>query len=105
MSRVNAWFDRTGRWSLLVGYFIPGVRHLAGFVAGASKLRFPEFALFAYTGAFVWSVTFVAIGYFSGKDWSSTTRTIHRGIVIGAVLAAIMALVYLFFIRKPRRKE
>jgi len=39
MSRVHAWFDRTGRWSLLVGYFIPGVRHLAGFVAGTSKLR------------------------------------------------------------------
>lgn len=105
MNRIHAWFDRTGRWSLLIGYFIPGFRHLAGFVAGVSKLRFPEFALFAYTGAFVWSVSFVAIGYFSGKEWSSTTRTIHRDILIGAVLAAVMVLVYLFFINKPRRKK
>lgn len=105
MSRVHAWFDRTGRWSLLVGYFIPGVRHAAGFVAGTSKLRFPEFALFAYTGAFVWSVSFVAIGYISGKEWAGTTRTIHRYIVLGAVLAAIMVPVYLFYIKKPRRKE
>jgi membrane protein DedA with SNARE-associated domain len=105
MGRVHAWFDRSGRWSLLIGYFIPGVRHLAGFVAGTSKLGFPEFALFAYTGAFVWSVSFVAIGYFSGKEWESTTRTIHRDIVIGAVLAATMVLVYMFFIRNPRRKE
>jgi membrane protein DedA with SNARE-associated domain len=105
MGRIHAWFDRIGRWSLLVGYFIPGVRHLAGFAAGTSKLRFPEFALFAYTGAFVWSVSFVAIGYFSGKEWESTSRTIHRDIVIGAVLAAIMILVYMLLIRKPRRKE
>lgn len=105
MSRVHAWFDRTGRWSLLVGYFIPGVRHLAGFVAGTSNLRFSEFALFAYSGAFVWSVSFVAIGYFFGKEWESTTRTIHRDIVIGAVLVAIMILAYLFLIKKPRRKE
>jgi membrane protein DedA with SNARE-associated domain len=105
IGRVHAWFDRSGRWSLLIGYFLPGVRHLAGFVAGTSKLGFPEFALFAYTGAFVWSVSFVAIGYFTGKEWESTTRTIHRDIVIGAVLAATMVLVYMFFIRNPRRKE
>jgi membrane protein DedA with SNARE-associated domain len=105
MCRIHDWFDRTGRWSLLVGYFIPGVRHLAGFVAGTSKLRFPEFALFAYAGAFVWSVSFVAFGYFSGKEWESTTRTIHRDIVIGAVLAAIMVLVYLFYRNRTRRKE
>jgi len=105
MSRVRAWFDRTGRWSLLYGYFIPGVRHVAGFVAGTSKLRFPEFALFAYTGAFVWSVSFVAIGYISGKEWAGTTRTIHRYIMLGSVLAAIMVSVYLFYIKKTRRKE
>ena len=105
MGRVHSWFAHTGRWSLLIGYFIPGVRHLAGFIAGTSKLRFPEFALFAYTGAFVWSVSFVAIGYFSGKEWASTTRTVHRDIVIGAVLAAFMILAYLFFMRKPGRKE
>ncbi len=102
ISRVHAWFGRTGRWSLLVGYFIPGVRHLAGFVAGTSKMRFREFALFAYTGAFAWSVSFVTIGYIFGKEWGSTTRTIHRDIVIGAVLAAILVLVSLFIIKKPR---
>jgi membrane protein DedA with SNARE-associated domain len=105
MRSVQAWFDRTGRWSLLVGYFIPGIRHMAGFAAGASKLRYLVFAFFAYTGAFVWSATFVAVGYFFGKEWAETGQTIHRDIVIGAVLAAIMVLVYLFYGNRPRRKE
>lgn len=105
MGRVHAWFDRTGRWSLLVGYFIPGIRHLAGFIAGTSKLRFSAFAPFAYAGAFAWSFTFVVIGYFFGKEWAESGRTIHRDIVIGAVLAAIMILAYLFIMKKPRQKE
>ncbi len=102
MGRVRAWFDRTGRWSLLVGYFVPGVRHLAGLVAGTSKLRFRDFAVFAYGGAAIWSVCFVAVGYFSGKEWSRASRAIHRDIVIGAVVAAVAVLAWLFLLRRPR---
>src|SRR5439155_19560660 len=53
LARVHSWFERRGRWTLLVGYFIPGVRHLTGYIAGASELSFSSFALFAYTGRFV----------------------------------------------------
>ena len=95
--RVLAWFDRAGRWSLLVGYFIPGVRHLAGFVAGTSKLRFPDFAVFAYAGAVFWSASFVVIGYFFGKEWDGTNRAIHRDILVGTAISAILILAGLFY--------
>ncbi len=95
MGRVRAWFDRTGRWSLLVGYFVPGVRHLAGLLAGASRLRFRDFALFAYSGACAWSISFVAVGYFSGREWSRANRAVHREIVIVVALAAAVLLVRL----------
>ena len=104
MQRVHAWFDRTGRWSLLVGYFVPGFRHLAGFVAGTSRLRFRDFALFAYLGAFLWSVNFVAIGYYFGAEWAITDRAVHRNIVTGVVLAAILVLLYTFFRKGSSRK-
>lgn len=105
MGRVRAWFDRTGRWSLLVGYFIPAVRHLAGLVAGTSNLRFRDFAVFAYGGASIWSVCFVAVGYFSGKEWSRASRAIHRDIVIFAVAAAVAVLAWLFLGRRPRDRR
>src|SRR3974377_1168558 len=28
MDRVHDWFGRVGAWGLLLGYFLPGVRHL-----------------------------------------------------------------------------
>ena len=44
IERVHGWFLRTGEWLLTIGYFIPGVRHLAAFVAGMSNLEYPRFA-------------------------------------------------------------
>ena len=34
------WFERKGRWSLLFGYFLPGVRHLTAFAAGTTRMNF-----------------------------------------------------------------
>ena len=100
LEQLHAWFGRAGRWSLLVGYFLPGFRHLAGFLAGTSRLRFREFALFAYTGAFLWSSTYVLIGYFFGREWAGFKRTILHGIPDGVVLSGILAIACLLAWKK-----
>ena len=67
IQRVQHWFENLGRWVLVVGPFIPGVRNLMGYVAGASKLGIRVFMRFAYTGALISSATFVSFGYFVGR--------------------------------------
>ncbi|MBA2711000.1 MAG: DedA family protein [Tatlockia sp.] len=69
LDRLHQSFERRGKWILFFCYFIPGVRHLAGIVAGITYLRFWEFALYAYTGALVWSSTFLVIGFFFHDTW------------------------------------
>ncbi|MBA2649211.1 MAG: DedA family protein [Legionella sp.] len=65
---AHDWFARVGKWALFIGYFIMGVRHFTGYVAGTTLLRFQTFALFAYSGAIIWATTFLSIGYiFSDK--------------------------------------
>lgn len=71
VDQVHAWFEKIGKWTLLVGYFIPGVRHLTGYVAGATELHFTQFAIFAYTGATIWVTLFLTLGYFSSKHWKN----------------------------------
>ncbi len=70
--RAQHWFHNLGRWVLVVGPFIPGVRNLMGYVAGATKLQLHVFMRFAYLGAFVSSATFVTFGYFVGQhlNWN-----------------------------------
>ena len=48
----------------MFGYFIPGVRHLTGYIAGTTALEYRHFAVFAYTGGVAWVLAFIAIGYF-----------------------------------------
>ena len=74
---------------LVVGPFIPGVRNLIGYVAGASKLRIHIFARFAYLGALISSVSFVTFGYFVGRHlpWGYS-RVALIAIAAGVVLTA-----------------
>ena len=65
LHKVETWFAKAGKWLLLFGYFLPGMRHLTGISAGAAYLRYRSFALFAYTGAVLWSLTFLSLGYFA----------------------------------------
>jgi membrane protein DedA with SNARE-associated domain len=67
LQKAQNWFTRIGKWSLCVGYFIPGVRHFVGYVAGALAFPYYQFSLFAYTGGAIWSSLFLAIGYYKGN--------------------------------------
>jgi membrane protein DedA with SNARE-associated domain len=95
MDRVHAWFDRFGTWTLLIGYFVPGVRHLTAVVAGTSKLRPLLFSLFAYSGALIWSATFIGLGYYFGDEWSLVLAQVHRHLVIVLGIAAVGIVIYL----------
>lgn len=68
LEQTRAYFNKMGAWLLLVGYFIPGVRHFTGLLAGAAQLPYKRFALFAYTGAFLWANTFFWLGYIYGNQ-------------------------------------
>jgi membrane protein DedA with SNARE-associated domain len=97
LERVHSWFERRGRWTLLVGYFIPGVRHLTGYVAGASELSFSNFALFAYTGAFAWAAVFITLGYVLGEEWNRVLQSIDKTKFLTIALAAVVVLGWLVF--------
>ena len=71
LNKLNCWYDRFGKWGLLFGYFVAGVRHWTAFFAGVSKLRLPVFALFAYTGGLLWSITMISMGYILGEQWAA----------------------------------
>ncbi|OLE73610.1 MAG: hypothetical protein AUG12_04705 [Acidobacteria bacterium 13_1_20CM_2_57_8] len=103
IDHVHAWFERRGRWVLTIGYFVPGVRHLTGYVAGVSKLRLPIFMLFAYSGAFCWAATFISLGYFLGEQWRSM-ETFYEGrlIIIGLVAVAGVGTIIFLIARDLR---
>lgn len=104
VDRAHHWFERIGRWTLLIGYFIPGVRHLVAFVAGASRLRYPVFALFAYTGGMFWSLIFISVGFFFGQHWTSVLDRIENHVleVVGVALGLLLLYLLIRWLRRAR---
>ena len=88
IERVEAWFERVGHWGLLWGYFLPGIRHLTALVAGATKLRYRDFALFAYSGALLWSLTFISLGTLAGRHWERVYAEVHANLKLASLLVA-----------------
>jgi membrane protein DedA with SNARE-associated domain len=102
LERVHSWFEKRGRWTLLIGYFIPGVRHLTGYVAGASELSFGSFALFAYSGAFCWAAAFITLGFLLGEEWNRVLESVHQtGILAaGLILVVVVGYFVVIYLRK-----
>lgn len=103
LGRAHDWFGRYGKWTLVAGYFVPGVRHLVACLAGTSRLGFASFALFAYAGGFIWTVSYILFGYFMGRDWVRLSGELHRHLLLGSV-AVIAAMAGWLIFRRLRRK-
>lgn len=98
LDKVNAWYVRWGKYALIVGYFVPGIRHLVALVAGSSNLPLVIFMPFAYTGALIWSATFLGLGYGLGETWAHASNTVHRGLAVTGGMV-FMVLIGLFVLR------
>lgn len=94
IERVHSWFDRFGTWTLLIGYFIPGVRHFTAVVAGTTNLHPRLFAIFAYAGALIWAGTFIGLGFFFGEQWSRVLVHFQHNIAIFGLIALLLIAVY-----------
>jgi membrane protein DedA with SNARE-associated domain len=99
LEKTRKWFEGYGSWVLFFGYFIPGIRHLTALTAGTTKTDYHKFAAFAYSGALVWSSTFILIGYYTGKNWMILLEQIRKHI-LAISLIIIFALIMYFLFKK-----
>lgn len=67
--KVEAWIKRFGPFSLLIAYFIPGVRHLTFYFCGIAHMRLRTYMLYGGIGALVWCFIFITIGKLLNIMW------------------------------------
>jgi len=101
LANFHRWYEKRGRWTLILGYYLPGVRHVAAIAAGASKLTWHSFALFAYSGAAMWVATFLTLGYLLGRSWEHHSVRVRWYLLLAVLLVA--AIVLLIVLLRRRR--
>ncbi|MDP4159182.1 MAG: DedA family protein [Bacillota bacterium] len=98
LDKAFNWYQRHGGKLLTIGYFIPGVRHLSGYIAGLTRLSYRSFAFFAYLGAVLWVSVWVVIGRLLGSRWETLLPIVHRyALLLGVITAILVFSFYLLY--------
>ena len=102
MLKVKIFYIKFGKYVLLLGYFIPGVRHLTAIFAGTTFLPYRQFALFAYAGAFLWTMTFLVPGYSLGHEWYLVAHFSNH-IFIPLIILSVLILFLIVYLKKKHK--
>ncbi|QNU33534.1 DedA family protein [Geobacillus sp. 44C] len=106
IEQTKALFAKLGPSVLFICYFIPGIRHLAAFLAGFNAYDRKKFMLYAYSGAFVWVFTFLTIGNYLGKNWIIIKQYMdeYRTFFMAVFILLICLLTIYWFYQQKRSK-
>lgn len=66
MRKVEQWMEKYGSYSLIIGYFIPGVRHITCYFSGIARMDLKQYFLFVAIGSLLWTSVFITIGRMAG---------------------------------------
>lgn len=95
------WFAARGRWALLVGRFVPGIRTFISLPAGLCGTSFAVYLAYSSVGVLTWTAALTYAGVALGENYHRVEQ--YLGPVSYAVVAAILIAVAVHRLRsKPR---
>jgi len=106
IERTEAFFARHGKKTILIGRFLPVIRHVISVPAGIARMPLPAFFLQTFLGATIWGGVLILLGYYVGANWEVLSSSLKRvDHVIGAILVlALVALGIRFVVRRRRER-
>ena len=98
VTRAHQFFERFGRWAVIVGRFVPIVRTFVTVMAGVGRMRFTEFLLFSTIGGIIWTDGMLLLGHGLGhiayvrehKGWIDTFVIV---VVVAGLIPALFQLI------------
>ncbi len=108
IARAEAFFNKHGVVSTLIGRLVPGVRQLISIPAGLARMHFGKFILYTTIGAGIWNTVLACIGYalrsvVTPDQLNATVE--HYSSELKVVIWALLALVALFLLYRMLRHK
>src|SRR5215218_245151 len=100
LDRAERWFDRWDDLAVLIGRVTPVVRSFISIPAGVFRMPLGRYTVLTLIGSAVWCFAIAGVGWALGKSY----ETFHHDFRFAdyAVVAALLALVLLFLVRRRR---
>ena len=95
---TEKYFAENGGKTVILARFIPIVRTIAPFVAGAGEMKYRTYLLYCITGAFIWVTSITLLGYFLGNiEWVNLN---FDKFVLGIVFISVLPIIFKAIKRK-----
>jgi len=102
LRRTQAFYDRYGGVTIIIGRFVPIIRTFAPFLAGVAGMSYRRFLSYNLIGGFLWIGLLVYAGYLFGNiRWVKDNLSL---IVVGIVLVSLIPAMTTFLKEHRRRK-
>ncbi|MEH0844278.1 DedA family protein [Micromonospora sp. CPCC 205711] len=103
LEKADRWFERHGRWAVLIGRVVPVVRSLVSVPAGANRMPLGEFLLLTTLGSGVWNTLIVGAGYALGSRWQQVEQ--YSSWFNYAIFAIFGIMIATWVVKKVRRRR
>jgi membrane-associated protein len=102
--RTQAFYDKYGGLTIIIGRFVPIIRTFAPFLAGVAGMTYPRFLSYNVVGAIAWISSLVYAGYLFGNiPWVKDNLSF---IVVAIVVVSLIPAVTTFIKeRRDRRRS
>ena len=96
---TEKFFKKYGEKTILIGRFIPVVRHLISIPAGIGKMNLFKFSIYTIIGASIWNIFLLYIGFWLNTKWQLIYEYSSKIDIIIIILIVLYVLyrIYKFF--------
>lgn len=90
IEKTEDFFEKNGGKAVIMARFVPIVRTIAPFVAGAGSMKYRNYILNCILGAILWVAGITLMGYFLGQF--DIVKNNFEKVVLGIVLLSILPI-------------
>ncbi|MFS0491171.1 VTT domain-containing protein [Leadbetterella byssophila] len=102
IEKTEEFYEKHGGVAVILARFMPIIRTVAPFVAGAGSMKYPKYILYCIIGAFTWVTSITLLGYFLGtNEWvKENFEKVVLSIIFISVLPMIIGAIKMKFAKK-----
>lgn len=95
LDQTHAFYEKHGGKTVIMARFIPIVRTIAPFVAGAGSMQYSRYIIFCVLGAVLWVGGVSSLGYYFGTI--PIIKANFEKVIIGIVFISVIPVLWQFF--------
>lgn len=102
ITQTEDFYIKHGPKAVIIARFMPIIRTIAPFVAGAASMKYSRYILFCVIGAVLWVTSITMVGYLLGNNvWvKANFEKVVLGIVFVSILPMLWGIVKVKFLNK-----